>query len=220
MRMKRGWIGCRAAALTLGLLAAVNSAVLADSMTTTATTTPTSLMGYSTSGQIGVDGISGPNVISFSAVPSGSFEAPSSLSLGEFLVAALPAGISTTYTNTPFTISYIDQSVDGNTPGTNQTPITVSGVLNGTVTGPSQSSVVATFNPIPITEFQTGNFQNILSLQNSSLSLVPSTTNGGQTTAQAQIIVKAAPVPEPATIAIFLTAIAGVGLRRRFRASV
>jgi hypothetical protein len=202
----------------LGLFAALSSAVQADTMTTTATD-PTSLMGYSTSGRIGVTGISGPNVISFNSVAQASFEAPSSLSLGEFLVAALPAGISTTYTNTPFQISYIDQSVDGNNPGTNQTPIMLTGLLNGTVTGPSQSSVVATFNPIPINEFQTGNFQNILSLQNSSLSLVPSTTNGGQTTAQAQIIVKAAPVPEPATIAIFLTAIAGVGLRRRFRAA-
>ncbi len=212
MRMNRGWTGCRAAALTLGLFAALAPVVRAGPMTN-----PTSLMSYSTSGQIGLAGITGPNVISFNSVSGGSFEAPSSLSLGEFLVAALPAGISTTYTNTPFQISYIDQLVDGNNPTTNQTPITLSGVLNGTVTGPSQSSVVATFNPIPINEFQTGNFQNILSLQSSSLSLVPSTPNGGQSTAQAQIIVKAAPVPEPATIAIFLTAIAGVGLRRRFR---
>jgi hypothetical protein len=216
MRMKRGWTGWRSAALTLGLCVALGSSVQADPIPQT----PTSLMGYSTSGSVDpTQGISGPGVISFNSVPSGSFTAPSSFSLGEFLVAALPAGVSTTYTHTPFQISYIDQSVDGNAPGINGTPVSITGELNGTITGASQSSVVATFNPLPINEFQTGNFLNILSILGTSVSLVPSTTNGGRTTAQAQIIVKAAPVPEPATIAIFLSAIAGVGLRRRFRAA-
>jgi hypothetical protein len=211
MRMKRGWTGWRSAALALSLCAAIPSVVRADP------NPPTSLMGYSTSGSVGTTGVSGPSVISFNSVPSGTFTAPSSFSLGEFLTAALPPGVSTTYTNTPFQISYIDQTVDGITPTTNQTPITITGELNGVVHGPSQSSVVATFDPLPITEFQTGNFQNILSILGTTVSLVPSTTNGGQTTAQGQIVVKAAPVPEPATVAIFLSAIVGLGLRRRFR---
>ena len=51
-----------------------------------------------------------------------------------------------------------------------------------------------------------------------TVSLVPSTTNGGRTTVQGQVTVTASAVPEPATAALFLTAAAAYGLRRRFRA--
>ena len=94
-----------------------------------------SFMEYSTSGQVGSTGVTGTPVISFNSVAAASFTAPSSFSLGEFLVAALPEGTSTSYSNTPFSITYLDQKVDGIVPTINETPVVLRGVLNGTVTG-------------------------------------------------------------------------------------
>jgi hypothetical protein len=180
-----------------------------------------SFMDYSTSGSIDPDGVNGTPVISFNSVSSGAYTAPSSFSLGEFLVAALPDGNTTTYTNTPFHITYVTHKVDGNVPDVNGTPVVMSGVLNGTITDGSQSNVVATFDPTGPAPFQTGDFTNTLNVVDQSLSLVPSSTNGGRTTAQAQMIVQGVvpppAIPEPTTIAVFLTAIVGLGLRRRLR---
>jgi hypothetical protein len=51
-------------------------------------------------------------------------------------------------------------------------------------------------------------------LPDSSLSLVPNSV-GGVTTAQTQILTtNESPVPEPSTIALFLTTVGGLGLRR------
>jgi hypothetical protein len=196
-------------ALTLGLVAA-------PAATLAAPIPPTSVNDYGTSGTIGLTGITGANVISFNSVASGSFLAPSAFGLGEFLVSALPVGVSTTYENTPFEINYIAQKVNGIVPDNNETPIKITGVLNGTVTGPNQSSVVATFDPIGSSEFRTGDFLNQLAISGSVL-LVPSSNNGGRTTAQATLIANSSPIPEPATIAIFATAAAGFGLHRRVR---
>jgi hypothetical protein len=177
-------------------------------------------MNYSTSGTIDPTGVTGTPVISYDSVANGSFNAPSAFSLGSFQVAALPAGLSTTYNNTPFHITYLANMVNGGTPSVNGTPVTLDGVLNGEITAGSQSDVVATFNNTNPATFPVGNFTNTLSVLDSPLSLVPSSTNGGLTTAQAQIIVQAIspqPAPEPTSIAVFLTAIAGLALRRRLR---
>jgi hypothetical protein len=203
--MTRGWTGLRTAvfALAIGLTGASG-----------ASASP-SLFSYSATGGVDSTGVVGSNVISFNSVSTGAFVTPSAFSLGEFLVAALPAGVSTTYTNTPFHVTFGVQQVDGT--NTTITPITISGVLNGTITGPSQSSVIATFDPVSKPDFTVGASNNELSVLSTTVSLVPSTTNGGRTTAQAELLSHIAPVPEPATIALFLTAIAGVGIRRRLR---
>jgi hypothetical protein len=177
------------------------------------------LISYSTSGTIGLTGVSGPNVISFNSVATGDYDAPSSLSLGEFLVAPLAPEVSATYNNTPFSITYLTNSIDGSPPVPNESPITVTGFLSGSITGASQSNVVATFNPLETPDFRTGDFNNTFRILDAAVSLVPSSTNGGRTTAQGRNTVTPVPaVPEPASVAVFLTAIAGVGLRRRGRA--
>lgn len=199
-----GWFGPKAALATLviGLLAAGG----------TAEASPT-LINYNTSGTVGLSGVTGANFISFNSVSDGAFVTPSTFSLGEFLVTALPPGVTTTYKDTPFSVTFSIKQVDGG--NITATPITITGVLNGDISGPSQSSVTATFNPVSLPNFTTDSVDNNLSILGTTVSLVPSTTNGGRTTAQAQLFAFDKPVPEPATITVFVAAIAGLGLRHR-----
>jgi len=210
MRMTRGWTGLRTTVLALGI------ATLAASGADAA-----ALMTYSTVGStIDSTGVTGVGAISFNSVSSGQFSNPSSFSLGEFQVAELPEGTSTTYTDTGFSITFLSKLIDGVEPVPNATPVEIKGVLNGTVNGSNQSSVVATFDKTTIPDFETGLYTNTLSVPDINLSLVPSTSNSGRTTAQAFLVAtpNAPPVPEPTTIALFLTTLAGLGLRHRVRA--
>jgi hypothetical protein len=223
MLKSRGWAGLRWTLATLSLCTLLTRAAPADAIDSTleATATPVpaepvkSDMVYGTSGSIGMTGITGANVISFVPEAAGAFTSPSAFSLGTFVVGYLPPGQTTTYDHTPFSITYAALKVNDEEPMPNQSPITVSGFLNGTVTGPTQSDVVATFSPVANPTFLTGDYINKLSVLDPQVSLVPSTTNGGRTTAQAHIQVSAAPIPEPTTIALFATTIVGLGLRRR-----
>ncbi len=228
MRKTRGWAGLRLSVVSLGLCAAMNPGLRAGAIDTTATDTTTAAststttaglsaqMTYATAGSIGSTGITGPNVISFVPESGGTVNTPSAFSLGTFVVGYLPPGTTTTYDHTPFTITYTGQKVNGNTPTRNESPVTITGFLNGSITGPSQSAVVATFNPIAKPSFVTGDYLNTLSVLDPQVSLVPSTTNVGRTTAQGHLMVVAAPVPEPTAVALFLTTLAGLGLRHRF----
>ncbi len=210
MRKSCRLAGLRTWTLALGLVVCTAASGRADA-----------IMSYDTSGSIDSSGVTGPGVISFIPITSNSFNSPSGFSLGEFQVAALPGGQSTTYKNTPFHITFLVASVNGQTPTPNETPIQVSGVLNGTVTGGNQSSVVATFDPISQPTFLTGNYTNTLSIPNNPLSLVPNSTLGGQTSAQANLatspVTPVPPIPEPTSVAMFLTTLAGLGVRRHFQ---
>lgn len=216
MRTTRGWTGPRmaAVALTLGLLGLATPGARGSV-----------LVSYNTSGTIGSDGITGtPNTISFNSVANGVFLSPSQFSMGDFLVAPLGDGQKATYKDTPFSISIFVKDVDGKTP-TSSDPIVVTGVLNGDVVGPNQSSVKATFNKLDIKNpvFITGDLTNTLSLPPGETWLVPSTNHGGLTSAQGQMetvyTATNTPAPEPATLTIFAVAIAGYGLRRRLQRS-
>lgn len=180
---------------------------------------------YSTSGTVLTDGITGTNVISFNPVASGSYAAPSSLSLGEFVVSTLPEGSETVYNNAKFAITYNPVSVAGIALPAGATPITINGTLNGKISG-SQSSVKATFDTIdsPVFSVKDGQYLSTLSVLNNPLDLTPASA-GGRTTIQARVVTTSpAPagdgnqVPEPTTLAILGTSLVGFGLRQRLRA--
>jgi hypothetical protein len=195
------------------------------------------IFSYSTSGQIDPKvGVQGANVISFDSVPMktmddamNSFVTPTSFSLGAFRVGALPEGQTTMYTDTPFSITFLPQTINGDPISGDSAPVVLSGVLNGSVSGAGQSDVIATFAPTddPTTPsvdesaktFETltanGSYANTLRILSDKVALVPSTSFNGLTTVQGQVISKGSPIPEPTTIALFLTAAAGYGLRRR-----
>lgn len=228
------WTGPRRLAAALGILAAAGATpARADSITpTTATTTSTtsdsSKQGpavatnliYNTSGIVGTTGISGKSVINFVPVSNSGVQTSTSLSLGTFVVSALDPGQTTTYNHTPFAISYATRTVNGTDVSASQPLLTLTGFLNGQVTGSDQSNVVATFDPISDPSFKlTPNLTGFLSLPSPQRTLVPSTTFGGQSTAEGFVTVRAQPIPEPGTIALLVVAGAGIGLRRRFRAA-
>jgi hypothetical protein len=243
MRTTRGWTGLRPTVFALGLVAATAGGARADAIDSTSSasaadqaTTPASpVLSYNTVGStIGTTGVSGTPLVTFVPV-TGSFMSPSSLSFGAFQVAAPTSG-TTTYTNTPFSIEMTATGVNGqslitpsagssaDTAGTsttglspNESPIMLTGVLNGSVSASNQSSVVATFDPLAKSAFQTGLYTNTLSQPDSPLHLVPSTTNGGLTSVQAPLVTQTTvsnPVPEPSSVAVFAAAIAGLAAHR------
>ena len=190
---------------------------------------------YSTSATIMGDGITtsdGSSItvppISFNPVATGAFTAPSAVGLGEFVVSTLPAGQSVNYDNTKFAITYNPVTINGTAYSATGAPVTITGELNGTLSG-GQSSVVATFDPITSPVFSSADKQYLstLSVVNNPLALVPASA-GGRTTVQAAVTTTTpAPagggidnsVPEPTTFAILGTAMVGLGLRHRLRSA-
>ena len=210
MHRIQGWTGLRTAVIALGLVAWTATGATAAPLT------------YTTSGQVTpTTGVTGTNVISFvpSLVASSSNSVDlstgqSNVSLGNFIVAALAPGVTTTYKDTPFQINFLPASY-GSSSISSDSPIVVSGVLNGLVSGPSTSTVTATLTAPPSGLINLGsNGTAEFNLPTSTLLLAPSTSNSGTTTAQGLVTLAESPVPEPSTIALFLTTVGGLGLRR------
>jgi hypothetical protein len=208
MQMTQGWNRLRTAVVTLGLFTCAVTGARADGILT-----------YGTSGfVIGTAGVTGTPAITYESVTNATVDTTSNLPLGEFQVAALPTNQTTVYNNTPFSFNLLPSAFNGTTL-TSFTELRVSGVLNGTLTGNSASSVVATINPIANNAFQLGDAtSNLTGLPNQIL-LVPASA-GGVTTLEGAISTAGtpgpaqAPVPEPSTIALFLSTVGGLALRR------
>jgi len=214
MRMTQGWSRLRTAVIALGLIAWTSTGAKADPIA--------NLLDYSTAGSvISNTGVTGNNVISYIPVTNVSISPSSNLPLGSFQVAGLPAGQSTTYENTPFSITFSPSSYN-NVALTGNPVVTLSGVLNGKITGNYQSSVNFTFNPVTDGGFQLAGasstlnvVQNNQQVVNPNL-LVPASA-GGTTTLAGTITTSGgseAPVPEPSTIALFLSTVGGLGFRK------
>lgn len=211
MRMTQGWSGLRTAVIALGLFACASTGATADAILT-----------YGTAGSIDAstssDGVTGSNVISFVPITSASVDANSNISLGYFQVAGEAAGVSTTYDHTPFSITYVPGSIDGN--AITGAGATITGYLNGTVTGNNYSTVMATFTSITNASAQVVDggslLTSTLSIPQGNLFLVPSTTFNGETTVEGTIVTTGVPTatPEPSTIALFLSTVGGLALRK------
>ncbi|WP_165226880.1 PEP-CTERM sorting domain-containing protein [Aquisphaera insulae] len=211
MRRTRGWTGLRNALIALGLAGCAVSGASAAALKT-----DPSIMSYSTAVQVDSTGITGANVISILPATNSGIQitGKDNLALGTFVIAA-NNGATTTYKNTPFSVTLNPISLGDNALTTE--PIKITGVLNGTVTGNYHSTVEATFNNLSASSFKLGNGTANLSLVDNPKLLVPSSSNGGQTTIEAQLVsnnVAPPAVPEPSTVAMFLTTIGGLGLRR------
>ena len=212
MHMTQGWTGLRTAVIALGIIAWSTTGAKADALLQYSTIVPVD----SGSGNAGVIGT---NVISVVPVSNVSVDATTNLTLGSFQVAALPAGMSTTYTDTPFQLTFLPTEFGGIQLTPPSPAIEVKGFLNGTISGPNQSSVVATFTSVTGGAFDlAGASSTLTNLDNQKLLLVPSSSANGTTTIQDSISTGDAnpesPVPEPSTIALFLTTVGGLGLRR------
>jgi hypothetical protein len=209
MHRTQGWNGLRFAVIALGLIVGSTTGARADAIT--------NLLNFSTAGSIDTSmGVTGPNVISYVPVSNATVDATSNLPLGSFQVAGI-AGQTTTYDNTPFSVTFVPSSYQG-IALSDTSAVTVSGTLNGQITGPYQSSVQVDFNPVANGSFMLGDASSTLSmLQNDQKLLVPSSA-GGTTTLEGIIATVGgnpeAPVPEPSTIALFLSTVGGLGLRR------
>jgi len=196
----------RTAVIALGIIAGTTTGVKADALLT-----------YSTAGSVDTSvGVTGANVISYVPATSVTVDGSSNLPLGSFQVAALPVGTTTKYNDTPFSITFLPTNYNG-IALTNATPEVITGTLSGTETGPYQSTVVASFNPPPSGSFVLAGASSTLAISDSQKLLVPSSA-GGITTVEGIITTSGSghevPAPEPSTIAIFLSAVGGIGLRR------
>ncbi len=236
MRRTRGWTKLGSLAVALGLVAMAAGGARADSMSSSDSATSTLLAYDTVNSTIGTSGVTvtgtstNTPAISFVPLTGGTFLSPSSLALGVFQAQALPAGTSVTYNNTPFDIKFNVDGVNGiSNFQPNGTPIDITGELNGTIAA-NQSSVKATFDapsaavaaPGDPTSFAfaTGLYTNTLKLSDNPITIVPSTSNNGMSTAQAVLttqVAATAPVPEPSTIVLFAATIAGLGFRHRLR---
>jgi hypothetical protein len=212
MRMTQGWSGLRTAVIALGLFAGTTTGVKAGAITADP------ILGYNTSVSIdasapATDGVTGSNVISFIPISPSQIDSTSNIPLGYFQVGGA-VGQTTTYDNTKFSITFTPTSFDGTALNTT---VTINGVLNGTVSGTNQSSVVATFTALTSGSFQVPNGTGTLSIPDLTVPLVPSSAGNGVTTVEGTLTTTThgeVPAPEPSTIALFLSTVGGLGLRR------
>ncbi|MFM7316938.1 MAG: hypothetical protein ACKO5E_08300 [bacterium] len=142
-------ISLRSAALP-ALILAVALPLFATAPASAGSISSVPSFGFTTSGQIGSSGITGFNSISYQSQADPIWGTTGSRYLGKFLVGPLPEGLSTTYADTPFSISVLPAALQVNDTWYKDglQPIVLTGRLNGMITGTSYSNVVASFDPV------------------------------------------------------------------------
>jgi len=209
MSMSQGWSGLRAAVIALGFLAwSVPGVEAAPS-----DPLPANLLEYGTAGAIDLQGITGSNVVSYVPITNAAIDPASNVPLGAFQVTSLPSDQVTTYNNTPFNITFVPSAFDNKPLGASD-PIMLTGHLNGTITGSYQSNVKVSFDPPTNPSFAFGAGTGTLNLLKDDQKLLVPSSAGGTTTLEASIAPTQVPAPEPSTIALFLSTVGGLGLRK------
>jgi hypothetical protein len=171
---------------------------------------------YTSSGGLGAAGGSSVGNFSINAT-NGALFGPGSLQLASFQAPAVPDGATLTFTDMPFYIN-VDFYPANQTPPlplADLSQVTIKGELNGTLTGATSSSVVASVtsvqstgpNPLP---FSLSSF-NVLAPQ----TLAPSGYGGGTTTLIGQVT--ALSTPEPTPLALLGILAVGMALRSGMR---
>ncbi len=160
---------------------------------------------YSTSGTVGTAGLTGAPVFSFQGVSNGAITTGQPFNLGQFVTDGPPSPGGTDYVNTPFQITFTVQTINGVAPSPNDSPVTLDGLLNGTIPFNSTPFVHMNFDsfefvpedgppfPTTVTPFLTGSYMNYLYI-----------TSGPDVYAPVQAELNLVQnVPEPSAIIIF-----------------
>ena len=166
-------------------------------------------IGYETTGTVETKGMSGTPVVSFAGVDGGTVTTNGNnlFDLGHFVIGTPTPGTTTTYTNTPFTIKFLEQTVNGALPSPNNTPVEIDGIINGTIAagatphfqwGFDRAISTPAMPPLFVTvttidPFRVGNLANDFSAWNSTTDGLA--IQGMLNTAQA--------VPEPSALALY-----------------
>src|SRR5262249_28378702 len=135
---------------------------------------------FNTTGSVDGFGVTGTPVVSFQGVSNAIMTTGSSFNLGQFQIAAPPAGTTSTYLNIPFQIRFKDEALNGAAPTPNQTPVVLTGSIDGSVSSTdgitASSNLKVFFNspvytpegyppyPTTIVPFQTGGYTNYLNV--------------------------------------------------------
>jgi hypothetical protein len=206
---------------------------------------------YSTSIAIGGLGITGKPVVGFQGVTDGTVTTPtpytpgmnlnpipagygSDVPIGYFTLTTPANGSSTTYDNTPFSLTFRVNSPSndpavpilsssGISPSSAApTSFTIDGTLNGTVSSSQPSTLHATFTLYGLADsqypegvvggFQTGPLQNLLTIPFSGSS-IPIGTMFDALPELSGVLISTMEVPEPASGVLF--ALLALGLVRR-----
>ncbi len=148
---------------------------------------------YQSYGDVGVAGSAPIGSFSLNST-SGTLIGPGSIALATFQAPTVPTGATLTFTNMPF---YISVDFHPDSQNSDASVLSINGMLNGTLTGTSNSNVVATVTSVQTTgpdslPFSLDSF-NVLAPQ----ALAPSGINGGTTTLIGQITAMSTPEPTP-----------------------
>ena len=147
---------------------------------------------------------------------------PGAINLGQFQTEPLPPGATLTLNNTPFTINLKQGAApDLGQPITNAPDAIISGVMNGSISGNNASTLMAQITsatpagpgPLPF---------DLSALTAASPILVNAGGIGNGISGLAVSVPTSIPssffnIPEPTTLAMFATALIGLGFRRRLR---